>query len=131
MNNYPSNSAISSNNKVLNALLMTIPSLASEPSGPTNSWPPYSGYQEPQDTPRSRQTDVSDDDPLKWVTRNWENVTKRFPNQWIVVEKGGVVAHSETASDLRNQIKRLGIECPFITKTGQGPIVWRTAYGSY
>jgi hypothetical protein len=126
MSHESSGSAISSDTFV-GSLLMTIPNVSSEPSGPTHSWPPYSGgYQDPEDRPIT-----SDDDPLKWVTRNWEVVTQRFPNQWIVIEKGTVVAHSETASDLRKQIARLGIECPFITKTGQGPIVWRMAYGRY
>jgi hypothetical protein len=124
--NYPTNSAVS-RDEFISALLMTIPNAAaSEPAGPTYSWPPYSGYQSPRARPAPGRND-----PLKWVSANWEVVNRQFPNQWIVVQKDTVVAHSETVSGLREQINRLGIENPFVTKTGRGSIVWRTAYGRY
>jgi Family of unknown function (DUF5678) len=68
------------------------------------------------------------DAALAWVGANWEKLAKEYPNQWVVIDNGRVVAHSTTPDELQEQIAQLGIESPFITKVGQGPIVWTTAY---
>jgi hypothetical protein len=134
---YESGSAVLPN--AFSALLMNSKNSASEPSSPSPRhwfWEYFSSASSAvrglkDNSLGEARNPRDDDDPLQWVSANWEDVTEKFPSQWIVVEKGVVVAHSETASGLREQIKRLAIECPFITKTGRGPIAWRTAYGRY
>ncbi|MFZ0245283.1 hypothetical protein [Candidatus Binatus sp.] len=147
MDNYVGSSA-GSPDRFVNPLLMNIQTSMSEPSGPSgraqyfdqgaqfvNAAQSFSGTlnQDRYNAENSSTTEArdSDDDPLQWVGANWEEVTRTFPNQWIVIKNGVVAAHSETVVGLREQIAHLSIECPFITKTGSGPIVWRTAYGRY
>ena len=79
--------------------------------------------------PYLSEADPVESDPVAWVGAHWQEITRDYPNEWIVVANGRVVAHSEIPKELREQIGRLGIKTPFIAKVGSGPIVWRTAYG--
>ena len=132
---YESGSAVLPN-AFLNALLTNSKTSASERPSRSRSRHWFFEYFSPvssavRDDSSEARTTYENDDPLQWISGNWEEVTRQFPDQWIVIKKGAVVANSETASGLREQIRRLGIESPFITKTGRGSIVWRTAYGRY
>ncbi len=81
-------------------------------------------YAQSQYSPAVDRNDAA----LAWIGANWQALTEQYPNCWVVISDGRVVAHSETPDELREEIVRLGIECPFITKVGEGPIVWNTAY---
>jgi hypothetical protein len=125
MNNYPSNSA-GSNNEVLNALLMTIPSMASEPSGPTHSWPPYSDHQVLHSRPvlNERPKETS----LAWFARNLEMLRKKFGRRWILIKDSEVIDASDDPTELQAVAEQKGIMSPYITKIPPSSTSWRTAY---
>lgn len=89
------------------------------------SSPPPDRYVESQASPAVDPNEAA----LAWITANWETLVDQYPNCWIVVGNGGVVASSRTLEDLQRQIAHLAIERPFITKVGESrTIVWKTAY---
>ncbi len=72
-----------------------------------------------------------DNTSLAWVGAHWQDLVERYPNRWILVVNERVVADSESLDELREQAAKLRVECPFITKVGQRPTVWRTAYAGF
>jgi hypothetical protein len=51
-----------------------------------------------------------------YVATNQEELYKRFPNQWILVEGGSVIAHSTDPLKVEAVAKQRGIATAFITK---------------
>jgi hypothetical protein len=68
------------------------------------------------------------DGSLAWVGAHWRELIEQYPNRWILVADKKVAADAATPRELAKEASRLGIKRPFITKIGQGPVVWRTAY---
>ena len=66
---------------------------------------------------------------LAWVTANWESLVDQYPDRWIVVQGGRVVVNSTTPEELQEQIARLNIQYPFITRVGRSrTLVGKMAY---
>jgi Family of unknown function (DUF5678) len=91
--------------------------------------PPRSGEGVPEEraVPERRHGGHSDSS-LDWVAEHWRELTKDYPNRWIIVANQKVAADAATPGELAKEARRLGIKRPFVTKIGQGPVVWRTAY---
>src|SRR5579862_9677140 len=96
--NYPSNSAVSRDD-FLSALVRTIPSVASEPSGPTHSWPPYSAYEGLQDRPSLDEQPK--EGSLAWFARNLEMLRNRFGRRWILIKDNDVIDSSDDPTKLQ------------------------------
>jgi hypothetical protein len=69
-----------------------------------------------------------DDGQLAWVGAHWRELVEQYPNRWVLIADQKVAADAATPSELAKEAGRLGIKRPFMTKIGQGPVVWRTAY---
>jgi len=72
-----------------------------------------------------------DVDPLDWIAENLDELIERYPDTWIAVSQGEVVASSRDPADLKAQIDASGIERPLITEIPSEPIVWDTAYAIF
>jgi len=84
------------------------------------------------DVPKASATGLRqgdhNDGALSWVGAHWRELIEQYPNRWILVADKKVAADAATPRDLAKEASRLGIKRPFITKIGQGPVVWRTTY---
>lgn len=70
----------------------------------------------------------ADNSSTAWLGAHWQEIVQRFSNRWILIANQQVVADAEDPSDLRARATQLGISRPFITKIGNAPVTWRTAY---
>jgi uncharacterized protein DUF5678 len=57
-----------------------------------------------------------DNEPTIFVATNQKELFKQFPNQWILVEGGAVIAHSIDPLKVEAVAKQRGIVTAFITK---------------
>jgi hypothetical protein len=71
---------------------------------------------------------ANNDSSLAWVGMHWQELIERYPNRWVLITDQKVAADAATPSELAKEANRMGIKRPFITKVGQGSVVWRTAY---
>ena len=72
-----------------------------------------------------------DVDPLDWIAENLDELIERYPDMWIAVYQGAVVASARELADLKAQIDASGIERPLVTEIPSKPIVWDTAYAIF
>ena len=61
-------------------------------------------------------TGATEEDPLKWVADNLDELLKKYPDKWIMVKNNQVLSHSDNPSDLVEKAAREAIEDPFITR---------------
>lgn len=68
------------------------------------------------------------DGSLEWVATHLPQLIKDYPDRFILVEKGNVIADSSDIADILQQALKLGIASPLIIDTQSSPAVSRTAY---
>jgi hypothetical protein len=80
----------------------------------------------------TREHQAQDDvDPLDWIAEHLDELIYRYPDMWIAVYQGEVVASARDPAVLKAQIDASGIERPLITEIPSEPIVWDTAYAIF
>lgn len=68
-------------------------------------------------------------DSLAWLAANSRQLSERYGDQWLLVERNEVLAASRDPTELERLAKRHGIETPYITQAASPSKGWRTAYG--
>ena len=54
---------------------------------------------------------------MDWFFSNLDQLTADHPNEWVAIVGERVVASASTAAQLREDLRRKGIERPFISRT--------------
>lgn len=70
----------------------------------------------------------SSDGSLEWVAANLEQLSKDYPDRFILVENQQVIANSADIADLLQQALKLEISSPLIIDTHAASTVSRMAY---
>jgi hypothetical protein len=70
-----------------------------------------------------------DDGSFAWVAMNADALYKQYPDQWILVDKGQLIASAPTPEPLMQLARTRGIQTPFITKTTPPELPGRAVYG--
>ena len=124
--NYPSNGA-ASRDSLVNPLLLNVQPLSSEAAGLANNYPQDFAY-----VPSSFTTQCSEanDDPVKWVADNLNELLNKYEDSWVVVKNGHILIHASDLPELLRLAADVGIKKPFILKIERPPAkTWRTAFG--
>lgn len=50
----------------------------------------------------------------QWVFDHMQELKEKFPDQWILVHKGEVIAHGEEATKSWGKAKELGLDQPYL-----------------
>lgn len=64
--------------------------------------------------PRAGQATPSD---LDWFIANFERLLLRYPDEWLAIRDGEVVAHAGSVRELKAALRSAGITRPFIGRT--------------
>jgi Family of unknown function (DUF5678) len=81
----------------------------------------WASYREPE-TPELETNPtpiVYDDSALRWVASNSKMLYRLYPEKWILVGDGRVIADSEDPNELLLIAEAQAIEAPFITRVAQ------------
>ena len=82
------------------------------------------------DTSEEPSHPTNSDGSLEWVAAHLSELTKEYPDRWILVNNETVVADSADIGELMNQALKLGIASPLIIDTQSPSITSRTAYNA-
>lgn len=92
-------------------------------------------FYEPRINPRdweersvSEEHQKSEDGSLEWVAANLAQLSKEFPNRFILVDNARVIADSEDIRDLLQRAAQLGLPSPLVIDTQLPSGVPRTVY---
>jgi hypothetical protein len=72
---------------------------------------------------------IYDPSALVWVAAHSDELYRRYPNQWILVDGNTVVEHSDDPLDLMALAEKRGITVPFITRVAPPSKSHRMLYG--
>src|SRR4051794_8312798 len=54
---------------------------------------------------------------LDWFLRNFDELVKTYPDQWLVIQGQKVVANATSPAELQARIQTLGISRPFVARS--------------
>ncbi len=77
--------------------------------------------------PARAKKDYEDDGSLAWLAAHLRELSEDYPNRWVLIARDRVVAASTDPTALERKADEEGIQIPFITRIGSGPITWTTA----
>lgn len=61
---------------------------------------------------------------LDWFLENFDDLVKRYPDHWLVIQNQRVVAVGRSPTELQEKIQALGIQRPFIARSH--PDAWQS-----